>query len=294
MLSSAGISPRRRCGQCFLIDHNLMNRLVALADVPSGATVLEIGAGTGSLTEELCKVAGRVVAVEVDRRLAELFRKRLGEQAKLRLIVTDALAGKHALAPEVLDAVGARAHLVSNLPYAVATPVIVECLLSSWRAASRSRENACTFERLTFTVQQEVAERLVASPGGASYGPVSVLVALLGEAAPGPAVPASAFWPRPKIASRILRIDFDAARAALVPAEELQRILTAAFSQRRKQIGSLPRRKHLPYRGEDILAAFHAAGIDPAIRPQQVSPEAFCAVARMLADMDSGADCTGR
>ena len=292
MLRAAGISPRRRRGQRFLIDRNLMGRLLELADVPENATVLEIGAGTGSLTEELLKVSGRVVAVEVDRRLAKLLRERLGERSKLELIITDALASKHALAPEVLKAAGARAYLVSNLPYAVATPVVVECLLSSWRAASRTEPGASLFERLTFTVQQEVAERIIAPPGGGGYGPVSVLVALLGAARCGPAVPASAFWPRPKVASRIVRIDFDAERAPFVPVDELLALLSAAFSQRRKQIGSLLHRKDLPHRREDLCAAFRTARIDPALRPQQVSPEGFCALARALVTARGSADRT--
>lgn len=284
LLEQAGLSPRKAFGQCFLIDGNLLGKVLELAEVTAEQTVLEVGPGTGSLTEELLARAGRVVAVEIDRGLTELLRHRLGGRDKLTLVGGDVLAGKHEISPDVLAACGApqgeasTACLVSNLPYNIATPLLAECLLLSWRAL-RGPGGACRFDRLTFTVQKELAERLVAGPGSSAYGPVSVLVALLGRWRLGPIVPASAFWPAPKVASRIVRIDFDAARAALLAdAATLSATLSAAFGQRRKQVGTIFRRAW-PAAAE----ALPAAGVDPTWRAEQIAPEQYLALANALA-----------
>ena len=182
LLAEAGTVPRRGLGQHFLIDGNLMAKLLELADVPAGATVLEAGSATGSLTEELARRAGRVVAVEVDPRLAGVLQRRLAGRRNVTVLNCDVLAGKHALSEEVLSALaGAETvHLVANLPYKVAVPVVINCLLSSWRAVRAG--GPVRFDRLTFTVQQELAERLTARHGGSDYGPASVMVALLSRA----------------------------------------------------------------------------------------------------------------
>ncbi|MHC4564104.1 MAG: ribosomal RNA small subunit methyltransferase A, partial [Planctomycetota bacterium] len=157
---------------------------------------------------------------------------RLGDNDNLTVVVGDVLAGKHAMAEGVVEALGPEAHLVSNLPYSIATPLISLCLQSSWRAL-RGQSGACRFDRLTFTVQKEVADRLVASPGSGDYGPISVLIALLASASPGPIVPATAFWPKPKIASRIVRIDFDPVAAERIDdLPRLTEIVAAAFGHR--------------------------------------------------------------
>lgn len=283
ILSAAGIRPRRHLGQCFLIDLNLMRKLLDLAGLDDAETVLEVGPGTGSLTAELLDRARRVVAVEIDARLADEVARLLGDRANLTLVRGDVLAGKRAISPEVLAAVGCRAHLVANLPYGVATPLVAQCLLGSWRAR-RGDASACRFDRLTFTVQREVADRLAAPPGGKDYGPISVVTALLGRTTLGPAVPAAAFWPRPKVGGRIMRIDFDARAAdAVADADELRAVLALAFLHRRKRIGSILRRpqaKHPPQRLADALAA---AGIDPSVRPEQVPPEQYRNLGNALA-----------
>ncbi|MGB2823563.1 MAG: 16S rRNA (adenine(1518)-N(6)/adenine(1519)-N(6))-dimethyltransferase RsmA [Phycisphaerae bacterium] len=283
LLGEAALRPRKQLGQSFLIDGNLLGKLVELAELTGGETVLEVGPGTGSLTEELLDRAARVVAVEIDRGLCDLLRRRLGERENFKLIGGDVLAGKHALSPAVLDAVGPGTHLVSNLPYQIATPLLVECLVQSWRAARGAGRTECGFQRLTFTVQREVADRLTASPGGRAYGPVSVVIALLGHIRLGPTVPASAFWPRPKVAGRIVRIDFDRDRAKrLGDCGTLTTVLGLSFGQRRKQIGSVSRRASAAFGGPALEAALAAAGIDPTSRPEAISPEQFLTMANAL------------
>lgn len=282
MLADAGLRPHKQFGQSFLVDGNLMRRMLDLAGLTGSETVLEVGPGTGSLTEELLDRAAAVIAVEIDRGLADLVRDRLAGRPALRLITGDVLAAKNALSQEVLAALPPTVHLVANLPYSIATPLVALCLQASHAAAKPSATPA--FERLTFTVQREVADRMAAGPGSKAYGPISVTVALLGRVTLGPVVPASAFWPSPNVASRIVRIDFDRpAAAALDDTAALRGLLATTFSQRRKQMRSLPRRKDAPWPGQALAAALDIARIDPTARPERVTPDQFRLAANALA-----------
>ncbi|MBN1555754.1 MAG: ribosomal RNA small subunit methyltransferase A [Phycisphaerae bacterium] len=279
LLAEATRSPNKRFGQCFLIDLNLMRKLLDEAALQGDETVLEVGPGTGSLSEELLARAKRVVAVEIDRALAELSRRRFAEEPRFTLIEGDVLAGKHAIAPAVLETVAPKARLVANLPYNIATPLVADCLMQSYLSL---RGEGVLFESLTFTVQEEVALRLTAREGR-DRGPLSVLVALLGDAKLGSFVPKTAFWPAPKVDSRIVRIDFDAARAGQIEdIHLLRRILDMTFSQRRKSILATSRARNAPVSHEAFAAALDSAGIDPSARADHVSPEDYLRVTKCL------------
>lgn len=284
MLKQARLAPNRALGQNFLVDGNLQRKLLELAEIDPRLSVLEIGAGTGSLTQELAQLADRVVAVEVDRGLYRLLERNLTGLGNVTLIHADAMASKHAMAPRVLAALGGPSQLVSNLPYAMATPLVAQCLIQSWRAA-RGLPGAgpCRFDRLTFTVQQEVAERMAAGPGDEAYGAVSVTVSLLGVLTGGAVVPASAFWPRPKVSGRMIRIDFDASAAErLADVDVLAKVVFQAFGQRRKQIASVIRRKNSPFEPDRFRAALQAAGIDPSLRAEAIAPAQYLTLANAL------------
>jgi 16S rRNA (adenine1518-N6/adenine1519-N6)-dimethyltransferase len=288
ILRSGNLRPQRRFGQNFLIDGNLMIKLLELADLKGDQSVLEVGAATGSLTEELLVRASRVVAVEIDKGLCEQWKRRLGDKENFVLISGDVLASKHAISPAVLDALGGRADMVANLPYNIAVPLLAECLICSWRALKNPEQgNVCRFERLTFTVQKEVALRLAARPPSSDYGPISVLMTLLGEIHMGPGVPPSAFWPRPKVASQIMRIDFSPEAAGRIEnIDVLTTVLHLGFGERRKQIGSIVRRKDAPFTATALGDALESAGIDRTRRPEQIAPDAFVAAANYLARSD--------
>ena len=282
LLDHAGLQPSKRLGQCFLIDKNLMAKLLDLAELTGERTVLEVGPGTGSLTEDLLARSARVVAVEIDRGLCKLLRSRLGGRANFTLIEGDALAGKHAISPAVEAAVGEAADMVANLPYNIATPLLMECLRSAWRQTHG--HGGVRFGRLTVTVQREVAQRISAAPGGGAYGPASVLVSLLGKVKLGPAVPGTAFWPCPQVVSRILRIDFDdQAAEKLADADTLARLLAMTFGQRRKQLASIARGRSAAFDAGAFAAALAEAGIDPICRAEQIAPAKYLALANMLA-----------
>ena len=283
LLADSGLQPQKRFGQCFMIDQNLLAKLLELADIAPADTILEVGPGTGTLTEELLKRAGKVVAVEIDRGLAGALTQHFASQPNFTLLCQDALEGKHQIAPAVVQQLLPAACLVSNLPYNIATPLIAQCLVDSWRQSRcvDTQNPWCRFDRLTFTVQREVADRLAARPGHEEYGQVSVLVALLGKLTLGPVLPPSAFWPPPTVDSRIVRIDFDPARAAQLADEPtLQEVLTAAFGQRRKQIGSAAKRSR--FAPAEFAAALAQADIDPAARAETIQPEQFLTLANAL------------
>jgi 16S rRNA (adenine1518-N6/adenine1519-N6)-dimethyltransferase len=239
------------------------------------------------LTEELLARCqhGKLVCVELDRGLGDVLADRFAAAENFTLIRGDALAGKHKLSPEVIAAIAPDAHLVSNLPYNIATPLIAQCLIDSWRAMNSDKKagDLCRFNRMTFTVQREVADRLLAGVESQAYGQVSILVGLLGKCRPGPIVPATAFWPRPAVASRIMRIDFDAASAAgVVNVDVLTAVLAGAFAQRRKQIGSMLRRDDVAFAAAALAEAFGRAKIDPTCRPEQIGPEQYRILANAL------------
>lgn len=279
LLAGAGTHPKKRFGQCFLIDLNLLTKMVDAAELGGQETVLEVGPGTGSLTEELLARAGHVVAVEIDTHLADVVRRHFAGREKLTLIEGDVLAGKHVISPAVLKAVAPNGSLVANLPYNIATPLVAECLIESWRSL---RGPGVRFDRLTFTVQEELAQRLLAQKGR-DYGAVSVLVALLGRAQLGAFIPASAFWPAPKVASRVVRIDFDPTAAERIrDLTLLRRVLEMAFSQRRKRIQATARARGAPVSPAQFSDALTRANVDGGARADHVSPDEYLRLVEAL------------
>jgi 16S rRNA (adenine1518-N6/adenine1519-N6)-dimethyltransferase len=285
ILDQAQLSPNRQFGQCFLYDQNLMAKLLGLAEIQPESPVLEVGSGTGSLTEELLERASKVVAVEIDHGLCRVLRDRLASRSNFELIEADALEGKHRLNRQMCERVAPRAQLISNLPYNVATPLLLQMLTETWRRTGAPSQGTTGFFRMTFTVQKEVADRFVAHPGCKNYGPVSILAALLARVKMGPMLPPSAFWPRPKVDSRMVRLDYDPSKASkLIDLPLLQAICSGLFSQRRKQAGKLAR--GLARNEARFLAlpdALEQVGVDPTSRPEQIAPEAFLQVSNRIA-----------
>ena len=267
LLSAAGLRPQKRLGQNFLIDGNLMNKLVAAADIGPADIVLEVGAGTGSLTEMLLDRAGRVVAVEADRGLAELLIDRLACRENLTLLHEDVLETKSRIAPIVLDALRrvageGQTMLVANLPYHVASPLLMDLLVCGVR-----------FARYCFSVQREVADRITARPSTKSYGPISIVLQLCGEVHRIAHLPPQAFWPSPKVDSTALRIDLDMGRfTERAPLSDFVELVRQAFSHRRKTLNYNLKQKYEP---ADFGPACAALGIDPAIRAEAIPPDAW-------------------
>ncbi|MHC4697789.1 MAG: 16S rRNA (adenine(1518)-N(6)/adenine(1519)-N(6))-dimethyltransferase RsmA [Planctomycetota bacterium] len=203
LLRAAGVRPRKRFGQHFLIDGNLMRRLVACAELDPDDLVLEVGAGTGGLTDLLVTRAQHVVVVEVDRALLAILEERFAGVDGVTLIPGDVLERKHAIRREVIEvisgfdgAAGGSVKLVANLPYQVATPLVLNLLVDHPQV-----------RRLCFTVQAEVGERITAKSGSKAFGPISILAQTLCHVDTVRRVPPAAFWPRPAVDSVMLRLE---------------------------------------------------------------------------------------
>jgi 16S rRNA (adenine1518-N6/adenine1519-N6)-dimethyltransferase len=258
-----GIAASRRFGQHFLFDLNLTRKIAHAAGRLDHANVVEIGPGPGGLTRELLAAGARhVVAVERDRRcLAALDDLARLHPGRLTVVAGDALT----VDPCAL--VGSPRKIVANLPYNIATT-----LLLGW--LDRIRE----FESLTLMFQREVALRLVAAPGSKAYGRLGVMVQWLAEAKILFDVPAVAFVPPPKVTSSLVAIVPRVEPLAAANKAVLERIAGAAFGRRRKML-----RSSLEPLGVAVGQLLEAAGIAPTARAEELTVAQFCALARALA-----------
>lgn len=263
-----GLLARKSLGQHFLFDLNLTRRIASAAGDLSAGTVIEVGPGPGGLTRALLSAgATDVVAIERDPRfspaLEEIAAHRPG---RLRIVMADAL--------EVdIAAIGsAPRRIVANLPYNVGTRLLI-----GWLA--RPGE----FASLTLMLQKEVVERIVAAPGTDAYGRLSVAAQWRWQARRLFDVPPSAFVPPPQVVSAI--VGLVPRSAPLAPADPawLERVVAAAFGQRRKML-----RSALRALGVDPMPRLVQAGIDPQSRAETQPIEAFCALARAYADLSTG------
>lgn len=261
LLAEHGLRPSRARGQNFLADPNTARRIVRLAGVEPGDRVLEIGAGLGSLTLALAERECRVVALEADRKLQLALEEVTAGQTDVRIVIADALTTD-------MDALlGAGPwRCVSNLPYNVATPVIVRLL-----------EEAPSIESALVMVQREVGDRLVAAPGTAAYGAVSVRVAYHAHAKIVGMVPRTVFVPAPKVDSALVELVRRDAPAVEVPSRErLFELVRTGFAHRRKML-----RRTLPAAlGERTLSVLREASIDPRARPESLGLAEWAALAR--------------
>jgi 16S rRNA (adenine1518-N6/adenine1519-N6)-dimethyltransferase len=227
-LDAIGFRPSRRLGQNFLLDENMLRAIVRDARVPPGARVVEIGTGCGFLTLHLVRAGFDLTAIEIDPRLFEIARHLLAQERSITWVRADALSGKNALHPDLIAAIPDSGpwHLVSNLPYSIAAPLLV--LLAQHSAPPDS---------MTVLVQREVALRMIARPGSSDWGPLSIRLQL--EYAPEllRSVPAALFWPRPDVESALVRLERRPETVPLREREELDRLVSLLFQHRRQTLG---------------------------------------------------------
>lgn len=276
LLNEAGIRPLKRFGQNFLIDGNLIRKLVQAADIRGNDVVLEVGPGTGTLTEELLAVAGHVVAVEIDKGLAGVCRDRFGDNARFTLLHTDVLERKSEISAVVLDTLrerqarqDGRMMLVANLPYQAATPLLVNLLLGPDLVSP-----------LCFTVQAEVADRLLAPPGGKDYGPISIYAQALAKARRIARLGPQSFWPVPQVDSAMVRLDVN---PRLDPRTKsgLARVVHACFLHRRKTL-KWSLRELVGESGLERIAADGRWNLED--RPEQLTIAQWVALADFLVE----------
>jgi 16S rRNA (adenine1518-N6/adenine1519-N6)-dimethyltransferase len=265
VIAAHGIAARRGLGQNFLLDLNLTRRIARAAGDLAGADVLEIGPGPGGLTRALLlEGARRVVAVERDPRcLPALATIAARWPGRLEVVAGDAL---HV---DVSARLTPPVRVVANLPYNIGTELLV-----GWLRPPRWPP---FWASLTLMFQREVAERIVAAPGGGGYGRLSVLCRWRSTARILFDVPPQAFVPAPKVTSSVVSILPLPVPLHPADADRLEAVTAAAFGQRRKML-----RSSLKSLGRDPGALLAAAGIDPTRRAETLSVAEFCALARAL------------
>ncbi|MBB6428800.1 16S rRNA (adenine(1518)-N(6)/adenine(1519)-N(6))-dimethyltransferase RsmA [Algisphaera agarilytica] len=272
LLAAHGLRPKHKFGQNFLHDGNHMRRIMDAADLQAGDVVLEVGPGTGALTERLLEVGAEVVAVEIDTDLEPVLTHRMaglpdGQGDRFTLVVGDALAGKHTINPAVIEPTMARVassgresfKLIANLPYHVASPLM----------ANLAVDHPAMSDAVVM-IQKEVADRLEAKPGSKAYGPLGILIQTLCEVRTVGTLAPGCFWPPPKVASTVVHLKRRPQPLTDDP-KAFSATLKTLFTKRRKQLGSiLGRDTELP------------EGISHDTRPDALTVEQLIALAEML------------
>jgi len=273
LLAERGLHPKHRMGQNFLHDQNHLRRLISAAEIRPGDLILEVGPGTGTLTEALLEAGADVIACELDRDLADLIHDRL--DGRITLIRGDCLDKGRTLNPEIVAAIAGRDFkLVANLPYQIASPLMTALLID---------HPTCRGQFIT--IQREVAERLVAGPSTKAYGPLSIIIQAFAEVHRIATLRPTCFWPPPKVDSAMVSIlpsspgrgsgggggSKSGGEGVLTEVSALStadsrrafaRFVTELFMKRRKQLGTIfGRGRSFP------------AGITPDLRPEALSVE---------------------
>jgi len=273
-LRTWGLSPRKALGQHFLHDPRLLRALVRDAGVGPDEHVFEVGTGPGTLTRELALATRQVLSVDIDPELLEFARSELSGCSNVELLLLDALETGPItrISSTLADRLRRLPSFtwVSNLPYGIASPLIVAFL-----------EAELPWTRAALLVQEEVAERLAARPGSASVGPLGMLVAYWADVELGRRVSPGAFWPPPEVWSRVAHLR---SRLPLGPGPAFgpySRWVKRLFQGRRKQLGGQLRRILGPRRAPSALGVL---GVGSSARPEDVSPPAFARLAQEFPD----------
>ncbi|HPG25309.1 MAG: ribosomal RNA small subunit methyltransferase A [Spirochaetaceae bacterium] len=289
LLARHGLRLTRELGQNFLVDEALASELARRAGASEGDFVIEVGTGLGVLTRALAARVARVRTVEIDAGLVRALEQEGLLPANVELVHGDAL--EIDWRAWIAEAQGASVRVIANLPYSVATPLLRRLLdlrdgLADW----------------SVMIQREVARRLVARTGESDYGSLSVLHALAADVDTIATLPPGRFFPRPKVESSFVRV-WPRARSPLGPGEleRVERVVRAAFSQRRKRLtNGLDRLAERRWPGlergarrEWLEALLGEVGLDPGLRPERIEPEAWLALARRLDAGDDPAPASG-
>lgn len=258
------IIPKKRFGQHFLKDQNIIRKIVTGAGLSADDVVLEIGPGLGDMTALLAQTAHRVIAVEVDRDLYSVLIKRFEGSGKVEIMNADAL--KFSI-KGLFDRFGKKLKVVANLPYNISTPLLFKFF----------EERDC-ISSMTLMFQKEVGDRLVAPPGTKDYGVLSIYAQLYTRPSVLLKVPPHAFTPPPKIDSVVVRLDVLPQPSVKANAEGVMlRVVKAAFGQRRKTLSNALR-SGLGLSKEAVESALKRAGVDGSRRGETLTLTEFCSL----------------
>lgn len=264
---------QKKYGQNFLIDANILEKIIKAAGVNENDCVLEIGPGIGTMTQYLCEHAREVVAVEIDKKLIPILEQdTLSAYDNVTIINEDILKlDLHALVQEKNN--GRPVKVVANLPYYITTPIIMGLF-----------ESHVPLDSITIMVQKEVAERMQVGPGTKDYGALSLAVQYYAKPEVMMTVPASCFMPRPNVDSAVIKLTRHAAPPVTVPDEKFMfDLIRAAFNQRRKTlVNALGNAAELCLEKDSILCALEKMECAPTIRGEALTLEKFAVLAQLL------------
>ncbi len=270
IMAESGFTFSKALGQNFLVNPSVCPKMAELCGADENTGVIEVGPGIGVLTNELCKVAKKVVAVELDSRLPEILKKTLADHDNVKIVSGDVMElDLHKLIAEEFP--GMEVVVCANLPYYITSPVIMKLL-----------EEKLPIKALTVMVQKEAADRLCAQMGTRACGAVTAAVRYFSEPRLLFKVSAGSFMPAPKVDSAVIRMDVYKKPKLDVNDEKLYfRVVRGAFSQRRKTVLNSVS-SALGIDKATLTQAFSEAGVNPALRPEAMSLENFAALSNAI------------
>ena len=271
IIKKYGIRANKRLGQNFLINESALNSIIEAGVVNKDDLIVEIGPGLGVLTAELCRNAGKVLAIELDRKFIDILKDVLADFDNYSIIHGDIM--DLSLSPLLKEHSMKDVKVIANLPYYITTPVIMKLL-----------EEETGFSSLVVMVQKEVAQRITAKPGGKEYGALTVAVNFYANPSIVADVPASSFLPQPKVDSSVIKIDIRSEPPVKVAdKKQFFKVVRASFSQRRKTLlNSLFNSSLFGIDKETLKGILNSIGIDENRRPETLSIEEFANIAEKL------------
>jgi len=267
-LAEQGLMPRKKWGQHFLADKNILKKVIKTAEIEKEDIVLEVGPGLGEMTQALAHEARKVIAVEIDPRLVEILKGKLADIPNVEIIQSDILKF------DVRKHLGSEKHpvkVVANLPYQISTPLLFHFI-----------DSRDLFSVLILMLQREVAERMVAPPGRKTYGPLSVLIQSVADVSICFTVKPSAFFPPPEVETAVIRLSWKKS-PMIAPEQEdgFRAVVKGCLGYRRKTLANALKHSNLLLQ-ENLEKRLEEIGIDPRRRPETLSVQEFVGLASVL------------
>ncbi|QIB27782.1 16S rRNA (adenine(1518)-N(6)/adenine(1519)-N(6))-dimethyltransferase RsmA [Caloranaerobacter azorensis] len=272
IIDEYGFAFSKSLGQNFLIDKNIIDKICDGAEIKESDQIIEIGPGIGTLTQELCKRARKVVAIEIDKNLYPILKDNLSSYDNFYLVEGDVLKiDLNALISDYFDDDG-EIKVVANLPYYITTPIIMKLL-----------EEKIRISKIVVMVQKEVALRMTAKPGSKDYGALSIAVRYYSNPRIIVNVPKNVFMPRPNVDSAVIMLDIYEKPIVEVKDEKLLfKIIKAAFSKRRKTLVNALSLGALGIAKEDIISILNECNIDVKTRAENLSLDEFAKITNTI------------